>query len=185
MGSSNLRSQSIGAGLKIQMEGDWTKVSSIINNLSPDIKAAYIAGQMSAAKKFKKLILSYIGTTGKSLNWPAVSVGYAVSKISKGGDPSRMLFLSGTYKRSIQIRSRGTNIRVGIDPRARNEEGYRVIDYAAVLEYGSDASNIQARPLWEPAFREFGGKARIKKIILYHLSQTYLLKYGYKPKIKF
>lgn len=182
--ATNLK-QSIGSGLQIKLEGDWFKVNRIINNLPLDIKAGYMAGQLSAAKKFKKIILSYIGSNGKSLDWPPVSVDYAISKISKGGDPNQMLFLTGAYKRAIEIQQRGSSIRVGINQSARNKEGMKVKDYAKVLELGSEARNIQPRPLWEPAFREFGGKARIKRLIMFHISQRYIMHYGYKPKLKF
>ncbi len=173
----------IPGGMKVELEGEWLRLNKVIDKLPTSVLAGVISGQMSAAKKLRNIVRKYIKEGGGSLNWQGVSPGYARYKTSQGGDPDRLMWLTGLYYRSIKIFRKGNKISVGISKEAKNRRGYRVVDYASVMEYGSSARNIPARPLWKPSFKQLGGKRGIKRIILIHIGRNIAVT-GYKPKFR-
>lgn len=170
----------------IELFGDWDKTRSLINGLDVTIKAGAILGQKSAAEKLKKIIKKNIRENGGSIGWPPVSDKYAIRKKSMGYDPNNLLVLTGLYYRNINTWYNGNTYYVGLKSKVRNPKtGGRLtlVQIANILEHGSVVRKIKARPLWRPSFKQFGGSARIKYLIVWHIRNLLRTKYGINVKI--
>ena len=173
---------------KVELIGDWKKTRALLFDLPLLVKQGTAAGQKSAAEKLLKIIKKNIRDNGGSIGWPPVSELYAKKKIGMGKDPNNLLVLTGLYYRSINIYNKGTNYYVGIKKNTRNyETGGRltVAQIATILEYGSYANNIKARPLWGPSFKQFGGSKKIKSLITWHIARNIYARHKVRTKITF
>lgn len=182
----------VGRGLNPEVElfGDWDKALNVFNNLQSSITIGSRLGKLAAAKKIQALIKKNIRANGPpGVHWPALSTEYARSKKSRGGDPNKKWFFSGTYYRNIRIIEKGKNVYVGVPARARStvnkKKPLTLGQIANILERGSAARGIEARPLWGPTFREFGGKRRIAYHITWHISNQIYLTSGFRPQIRY
>lgn len=171
---------------QVELFGDWDKTKSLINGLESTIAAGSILGQKSAAEKLLKLIKKNIRENGGSLGWPPVSDKYASKKSAMGYDPNNLLVLTGLYYRNINVWNKGFTYYVGVKRNLHNPKTkgkLTVAQIATVLEYGSVVRKIKARPLWRPSFKQFGGSARIKAIMVWHIRNLILTRHGVRAKI--
>ena len=148
-------------------DGPWEKAKMTLSNLAPMIAAAAKAGQIKAALEFKKAIIRNIQNGGSKFGFPALSSRTLMLK-GKRGQSATMFNASKTYGRSIILINKGNVVRVGVKPGAKNNmpgSNLTVMQYATILEYGSDARNIPARPLWKRTWRDMGGAKTIKETI--------------------
>lgn len=171
---------------KIELFGDWEKTKLLIDGLPSAIREGSSRGQRSAAEKLMKVIKRNIRENGGSIGWPPLSDKYMAWKKRKGYNPNSMLVLTGLYYRSINIWSKGTTHYVGLKDNIRNPKTgnkLTLVQIATILEYGSITRKIKARPLWRPSFKQFGGSARIKGLIIWHVRNVIFSRYGVRAKI--
>lgn len=180
----------IGNGLSpsIELIGDWDKADKLLRTQLPlAVKTGSLSGRKSAAEKIKKLIKKNIDRNGPpSVYWPKYSIGYEKLKARLGGNIDSMYRLSDTYYNNIKVNIRGTNVNVGLPKGIRGKRGKNPLtlgQIAIILERGSAAHNIAARPLWRPTFKEFGGKKRVAYHIVFHIRRDLFLLTGLKAKI--
>jgi len=171
----NLGGVNIDEGLiGIELEGEWESVSGLLKNLPIHIRKAAMKGEKVFAEKFKAKILDNIRGNGAGLDWFPLGEKYKALKERKGVDPNQMYEFYGLYISSIKIKEdlKLNVISIGIhnDENKKSSFGkYTVGQYAVVLESGSQARNIIARPLWGPTFTQMGGMKELKKEILMSL----------------
>ena len=171
---------------EVELFGDWDKVQKLLDGIDLTIRIGTTMGQVSAANKLKAVIRKNIRENGGSIGWPPVSRRYAMKKRSMGYDPNNLLVLTGLYYRSINIWSNGNTYYVGLKARTRNmRTGGKITlaEIATILEHGSVVKKIKARPLWKPSFKQFGGTARIKYLIIWHIRNQIRVRHGVNAKI--
>jgi len=170
--------------------GNWEKVKTMLATLDATVLAGFRAGQLSAAKKLKRAIRRNIRENGGSLHWVPLSEKYMEYKEELGFDPNRMLYMTGAYYWNITIWDNGFNYFVGVKKGVHTRNFFTggsitLGQIASILEHGSAARNIPARPLWAPTFRQMGGANRIKGLILWHIRNHIRMAYGVTAKITF
>jgi hypothetical protein len=174
----------VGNGLvpSIQLEGQWEEALKLIGyNLTPLVLLGARKGQAAAANKIKAMVKSNIrrGNVQGSY-WPGYSYQYGNRKSRQGFGDKKWL-MTGTYYRSITIINRNTDVFVGIPRNAKGKVNNNPLTLGAIaniLERGSRAHNIAARPLWGPTFKQFGGKKRVAYHINFHIRKELFLATG-------
>lgn len=177
------------SALKIKLFGQWGKTKHVVNNLESSIAIGALAGQISAANKIRELVRKKIRENGGTTPWPAYSEKYLKFKRSKRGSKAGQMYrFNDNYYNNITTWRNGAKIHVGLTPRMAvmqvSGEGRKNItlhQLAQILEYGTD--KIQARPLWGPVRKEFG-IAKVKALMMYHVSRAITAKTGVKPNTK-
>lgn len=172
---------------EVELYGDWDKVKHLLGGLDEAIAIGVDKGQLSVAKKILAIVRKNIRENGGSLGWPPVSYKYERWKTKKGYDPKNLLFLGGTYYRSIIIWNARGRYYVGVKRGTRNpiSKGKLTVGQIAnVLERGSEKRKIPPRPLWAPSFKQFGGTKRIKEIIIWHVGNEIRNRLGVTAKVK-
>lgn len=179
----------VGSAIKYELTGDWQKTKRLVNNLETAIAAGAIAGQLAAANKIKELVKKKIRENGGSTYWPPYSDKYRKFKNkTKPGKANNMLRYTDTYYNNIITWQSGTKVHIGLRPRVLvpntngSNKNITLHELAQILEYGSDARNIQARPLWGPVRKEFG-EAKVKALIIWHIRNTIRIRTGVSAKI--
>lgn len=173
-----------GYSVGVELEGDWLRVKHLLDDLDDTIEAGALKGQMSAAKKLRKIVRKHIRTSGGSLGWAPLSPNTVRVRASKGYDPSRLLYMTGSYYRSIKVWKKGKKSYVGVKANTPHPiTGKPLGQIAMILEYGSQVRNIPARPLWLPSFKQFGKNKRVKKLIVWHIQNEFRIRHGISPKI--
>lgn len=170
---------------EIELEGDWDKVGKVIGGLENAIAIGVEKGQKSAAEKILALTRKNIRESGASLGWQPVSPGYAKWKTSKGYDPKKLLMMSRTYYNNIHIWNKGDRYYVGLKHNIKNpvtNKGITVSEIANILERGDKAGKIKPRRLWAPTFKQFGGTAQLKKLIVWHVKNEIRNRLGVNAK---
>ena len=157
----------VGKGLTpgIKLIGNWDGVQELIDSLPVAVVSGAKMGQLTAAKKLKTLVKSNIRKGGpEGTHWPQYSPAYLKRKLKLGGNPDKKWRLTDTYYKSINITYSGNNIFVGVPRNVRGKIGKKPLtlgQIANILEKGSHVAGIQARPLWGPTLKQFGGKRKI------------------------
>lgn len=172
----------------VQLFGDWNKVRLFIHLLPELISKGSDKGQESAAKQLYRIVRRHIINNGSSLGWAPLSLDYQFKKAKSGFPPGRMYYASGTYYNNIKVWKKGGNTYVGIKARVKSgssKQGLTLGQIARILEYGSSARNIPARPLWTPSFKDFGGTDRIKGFMTWHIRNEIMRRTGVKAQITF
>lgn len=136
-----------------QKFGDWDIVMNICRNMPADIKASNHQTLLVMAAKAEGLAKKHINA--QDLNWQALDSDYLAWKIQNGYS-SKTLFQKGDYYNAItHFMSNKANVsHAGVTKQARNSEGIPIYLYGKVMEFGSIARNIPARPLWGPVLKE-------------------------------
>lgn len=174
------------SAFQIKLFGQWSKTKKVVNNLEASIAAGALLGQKAAAEKIRELVRKKIRENGGTTPWPAYSEKYlAFKRRKKGSKAGQMYRFNDTYYNNIITWRNGAKIHVGLSPRVSvmqvDGEGRKNItlhQLAQILEYGN--SEIQARPLWGPVRKDFG-VAKVKALMMYHVSRTITAKTGVKP----
>lgn len=170
----------------VELIGDWFKVKNLIDGLDKTIAVGTTKAQLSASRKLLTIVKRNIRENGGSIGWPPVSDRYKRYKTNKGYDPDNLLFMTGLYYRSINIWNTKNNYYIGVKRRLKHpgKKGSLTIgEIATVLEYGSMARNIKARPLWGPSYKQLGGNNRVKNLIVWHIRNEIYTKYNVRAKI--
>lgn len=172
---------------QIELFGDWDKARHCLNNLAGVVTVGSHLGMKSVAEKLKRQVKKNIRENGASIGWPPVSQNYAELKSAFGYDPENLLFLTGTYYRSIDLWFKNGRYYVGVKAHSRNNftAGQRLTvgQIARILESGSATRNIAPRPLWAPSYKQIGGSRRIKALMVWHIRNQISLKLGVRAKI--
>lgn len=167
----------------IELIGDWDKANALLNGqLQLAVAIGAKKGQLAAAKKIQALVKKNIRLqSAGSGSWREFSTAYAKRKAKSGYGDDKWKS-TGQYYRNIKVMDRGLNVFVGvprgIKGKVNKNKPLNLTSIANILERGSAANNIQARPLWKPTLREFGGKARIAYHINYHIREQIYLATG-------
>jgi len=173
---------------KMVLFGDWVKTQSMLSTIDITMGIGVSAGQQAFAKRLKRLVRKHIRTNGAGISpaWPPVSSRYAKYKTKRGGDPFDIYKMSGLYYNSIDVWSNGTNWYAGLKANTRHSDKkarYTLAQIARILESGSSARNIKARPLWSPSLKQLGGTAGVKALVLWHVRDKIYKAYRIRPKI--
>lgn len=187
------RSGNIGVGNtltpSVELIGDWDKLEMILSTTLPlAVKLGAEAGRTSAANKIQALIKKNIRNNGvRGTYWPEYSMRYEERKARMGGNLSTFYRFTDAYYDNIKVIKKSSHIMVGLPQgvkgRVNTKNPLNLTDIAKILERGSEAHNIAARPLWGPTFKEFGGKKRISYHMVFHIRQKILLLTGMKAKV--
>lgn len=179
---------------EIEIFGDWDKTERLLMGIDETIKIGISKGQASAATKILAIVRKNIRENGGSIGWEPLSPNYSRWKTKKGYNPDKLLFLSGTYYNNIIIWNTRERYYVGVKRGVTNpvtkggQHKITVGEIANILERGSKnktsgrGSNIKARPLWAPSFKQFGGTKRIKSLIIWHIRNEIRNRHGVKVK---
>lgn len=172
----------------ITLVGDWDAALKLIGyNLKPAVLLGARNGQIAAAEKIQSIVKANIRRGGpEGTYWPSYSYLYEKKKAKKGGG-DKFWRWTDTYYKSIEVNKKGPNITVGVPKYERgrvNKNPLTLGQIATILERGSKANNIAARPLWGPSFKQFGGKTRVAYHINFHIRKQIFLATGMRG-IKF
>lgn len=140
--------------MDIEFTGNWEVAGRILRQLPTTIKSAGVYGQRRAAERLVKIVRDHINN--QDLGWAPRS-----SKSVEGD--SRVLVSSGDYYGSIRAWKNGDSYFAGVPKNSYNSKGIAIIEYALAHEYGF--GSMPERPLWEPSYRDIGGKAGVQAII--------------------
>ena len=179
----------VGKGLlpEIELFGDWGKALNLFNELPLAVNSGALEGKLKAAKRIREMVRRNIKSNGPpGVHWPELSKNYKTHKKNKGGDPNRKWFFKGKYYKNIRITEKGNDVFVGVPARMRGSQGKDPLtlgQIANILERGSSVRGIQARPLWGPTFKQFGGKRKVSIYITRNISNRVYLTTGVRPKI--
>lgn len=173
---------------RVELFGDWDKAERALINLPNAISVGTNLGRSAALKELERQIKQNIRNNGGSIGWqPLAERTLNNKKDSKY--PTSILRMTGLYYKSIMQWSDNSTgaMFLGLKSRTyypdKGASGLTVQQVAKVLEYGSSIRNIPARPLWRPTFRMFGGNARIKGYIIWHVRNQIMLQCGIKAKV--
>lgn len=172
---------------EVELTGDWEKASAFINKLPLAVAIGVENGKMAAAEKLLTMVKANIRKGGvQGYHWPPLKEEYLKNKLKKGGDSSIWRYTS-TYYDNIQIIKRGNNIHVGVPARMRgkvnSEKPLTLTQIGNILENGSSAAGIAARPLWGPTLKQFGGKYRVNNHIVWHIRNTIFAMTGVRASV--
>lgn len=155
------------SGYEVKLIGDWAAAKGIFGNLEYAIKVGSMKGQRAAARELYKIVRRRLRNSEFST---PLSPDYAAQKASDGYDPDRILTRTGTYYRSIKIWQKGNAYYVGVKGRTFAPGSKRTVGQIALMhEVGG--GRLPARPLWAPAWKEFGGKRRLRALMMWHIKR--------------
>ncbi len=175
--SKTLRSRSFKSGINMQLEG-FKNLTLCLNNLPKNIHNTAIIGEIRAAQSFERYWKKQVSNGGAQFAFPPLSQKYMFKKLDySSGD---MFTLFGAYRKNIKVQwTKRGNVSVGIDKRAETNlvsgiGGEKNISkYVNWIENGT--SNIPARPLLAYSFKAWGGKKRIRSIVIQTMGSSVLL----------
>lgn len=182
----------VGRGLnpKVDLFGDWDKALRMFNTLPVVVNASYELGAMKVAKDIQREVKKNIRNNGPpGVHWEPLSPAYMKFKKKRGGDTNKMWNFKGTYYKNIKIIHKRGAIYVGVPAYKRGtvhkNSNKTLIQIANILERGSHANNIKARPLWKPTFKAYGGKPKVAKVITRTMRDHIFKLTGVRPTITF
>lgn len=153
---------------EIVLDGDWDLAQRVLAGLDKKIALGAYQGQLSAAKKIKRIVRRNIRQDGSGLNWAPLAKSTLARKRRLGQSLNR-LYATGQYYRSITIIRKGLTVKVGVKSRTPHSSGLTVSQLATIQEFGSNDWRIPARPLWAPSFKQFGGGKRVISHMNWHI----------------
>ena len=118
----------------------------------PTIKRKSIeSGAKWGARRVRQVIYN------QEYDWEPLSERWLNFKEENGFD-ERVYIQTGEAVRKIRAwEDKNGNWHYGPRPNARHHSGLMLWQLFRVLEYGSEAANIPARPVWRPVWRELVG----------------------------
>jgi hypothetical protein len=145
-------------------EGPWKETIAELLAMGGEMDEALILATRQNAEMLKDTIVGHF--EDQDLGWAPLSPRYAAKKKKRGR--SAILIDSGTLLQSVnyEISADGKEAIVGVNRKA-GKKGADAVLVGAVMEYGSGARNIPARPFLKPSFQEKEDAMRqnyIKKI---------------------
>lgn len=173
----------------IEKVGDWPRTQRFLREVGPVTVRGYTLGQLAFAKKMFNRVRKNIRENGGTIGWAPLSSSYADYKSRLGKDPNNLLVLTKLYYNSITIWNKNgiyyVGVKHGIRYPDRSNGGLTVGQVAKILEVGSIARNLPARPLWGPSFRQLGGKQAIRKTLVWYIRRQIRTELNVEAKITF
>lgn len=152
-----------GKGLKIFKTGDWDEVQRKISALGSNIERANEIALHHVTAKGERIAVLYMRS--QSLSWKPLNKQYLKWKI-KNKRSNKILFSSSTYFQTITRWVDGSKagyigVKRGIYETETKQE---VANIALIMEFGSPARGIPARPLWRPTLNRLRSYIKVNKI---------------------
>lgn len=140
--------------IEMKFFGNWLIAGRVLQKLPGILKSSGVYGQRRAAELLVKIAKAHINN--QNLGWAPRS------DRSVAGD-ARILVNSESYYGAIKAWKSGDEYYAGVPKDAFNAKGISIVQYALAHEYGF--GNMPQRPLWEPSFKELGGRKGMGGII--------------------
>lgn len=133
--------------------GEWSKVANLISHLGAEMERAQIQALQQWGLKAEGLAKKHISS--QDLSWAKLKPA-TISKKIREGHSENILVETSSYFQSITswVDKQDKIVYAGVKKTAKGKNGEVIADIAATHEFGSDAANIPARPLWQPVFAE-------------------------------
>lgn len=163
-----------GQRIKFSLLGNWKIAPEIIAQLEPTLKESYRQAQRNFGHKLERIVKNHI--LNEDLEW--VELADSTVKRKK----SMQIYIdSKDYYDAIRVQSEGPyQIQVGVKEGATNTKGQDIGMYAAINEYGhvfgEGKRKVPARPLWNPSWREMGGKEGMAQEVIATFNRVSKLK---------
>lgn len=140
--------------IEFEFTGNWEVAGRVLKKLPNILKSSGIYGQRKAAEMIVKIAKNHINN--QDLGWAPRAQRSSVAD-------SRILVHSEDYYGAIKAWKRGDEYYAGVSKDAVNSKGTSITEYALAHEYGF--GNMPQRPLWEPSFKDIGGKKGVERIV--------------------
>ena len=170
---------------KIDYFGDWEGVSRLFGKLPKDIQGVVYRAIFSYTKLYLAQVHKTIRRNGpKSKKWPDYSKAYGDYKRLHGpmGYPSFYRF-KGNLVRAIIMDTDGRKVvRVTVNknaPMSNDNAQINASQLMNILEHGSVARGISARPLFGPVWSDMGGYRALRDFVAQKIGKK-LSKYSSK-----
>lgn len=135
-----------------ELTGDWAKVKVLTQHLGPDIKKVIRRGMKGVGLKAEQIAVKHL--QAQDLEWAALDEKYLERKIARGGSEKTLIDTSTMFSAITSIVVGHYGVFAGVQRNVSYKDGEDVAYIAEVMEYGSEARNIPARPLWQPTYEE-------------------------------
>jgi len=117
----------------VKRTGDWKLLKRTLSGLPTRVKAAQKIATFEEAHHYRRMVLKAFKTSGRS-NGKAWEPNKRSVLANKGS--SKPLIDRGDLRNSIVVVKRGKGFWVGVSSRKRSRDGSRLVDIAAVHEFG-------------------------------------------------
>jgi hypothetical protein len=152
------------SGFKVKKFGAWGKAFSLLSSMSDKIDKGVQKGMKQIGLKGEQLAIKHLQS--QDLGWQPLSKAYKRAK-EIGGFSDKILIRTSTLFQNIRSEVIDKKmVFVGVKREAKYADGSSVADIATIMEYGSKAQNIPARPLWQPTQKELIEWIKKENIIL-------------------
>lgn len=140
------------SGFKATKFGNWAGAMKLVSGLSGSIDNSLQKSLKQVGLKGESVVIKHI--QAQDLGWKPLSIAYKRRK-ERQGYSNKILIRTSTLLQNIKsdVVSK-SEVFVGVNRQVRDAEGNSVADIATIMEYGSIAKNIPARPLWRPTHKE-------------------------------
>jgi hypothetical protein len=169
--------------IEIRLEGQWVKVSSLINGMPASVKKGYASGITSVSRSILTIVRRAIRTSQ-----PPPNSGVRWAPLAKPKPGQKGIYnLTGNYLRSVgvfQYKSRtvvGLPYNKNVPSKTGRSKKITLNQLAILLEHGSLLSGqggIPQRPLWAPSYKSYGGNKKVVKVILRSIRRELIKRYG-------
>lgn len=137
--------------MKVEKDGDWDKVNTLVNNLQKELKMSQLLALKRMGLLAEKIAVTHISK--QDLGWKSLSSNTISEKIRLGYSED-ILVRTSTYFQSITTYVKEDVSYTGVRKNVTDDNGNVVADIAAVHEFGSVSANIPKRELWKPTMKE-------------------------------
>jgi hypothetical protein len=166
--------------------GKWQIARSIAENMGKEIpRELYVALNrvgLQAEKEMVKYIKNQQGVGGTP-PWAALSEKYLAQKKKAKGISNKILIASTTMLQSITTVPGFPSVFVGVkrgkvDPGPSGEGKEDVANIAAIMEFGSKARGVPARPFIRPVMDHINDQLKNNNLFGHHIVEYLKKKYG-------
>jgi hypothetical protein len=137
--------------IKIEKVGEWDAVQELVDSLQAKLAKVQAAVIRKFGLEAVKKVVAHIHA--QDLPYEPLSDGYIEQKQAEGS-PTDFYNRTGKFKDNIVALESKDGVAVGLDKSARTDGGELYSDIAAILEFGSQANGLPARPLFTPTLQE-------------------------------
>lgn len=167
--------------LEIKLTGDWSKAINLPEQVVRAMAEGYSEATHDISRDIvrivKRAIKSGLPPGGGGVNWaplsPATLARYGDHKIYK---------LSGEFEKAIGIHIYKSRILIGMPINQRHSGGLTLNQLSNLLEFGSKDGKLPGRPLWKPTLDAYGGRKKIRNVIVRRIKKQIIKNTGLSPK---